>query len=167
MTLLDGLKGVLAQYASGTASPQDADAHFSQVAQSADAGTLASGIAAMLRSDQTPPFSQLIGQLFASGSLEQKAGMLSTLLSSATPEQRARLSALIPGLGSGTTQVSSAQAGGVPPDAVSSLAHTIEQQSPAIVDKMSGFYAQHPTLVKTLGTAAMMIAMRRIAEHHR
>ena len=31
---------------------------------------------------------------------------------------------------------------------------------------MSSFYAQHPTLVKTLGTAAMMIAMRKIAEQH-
>jgi len=31
---------------------------------------------------------------------------------------------------------------------------------------MSGLYAAHPTLVKTLGTAAMMIALCKIAERH-
>jgi len=31
---------------------------------------------------------------------------------------------------------------------------------------MSALYAAHPTLVKTLGSAAMMIAMRKIAERH-
>jgi hypothetical protein len=31
---------------------------------------------------------------------------------------------------------------------------------------MSTLYAAHPTLVKTLGTAAMMIAMREIAQRH-
>jgi hypothetical protein len=54
--LLDQLKNVLAQYTSGTASPQDADKHFQQVAQAADPSTLAQGIAAVMHSDETPPF---------------------------------------------------------------------------------------------------------------
>jgi hypothetical protein len=29
-----------------------------------------------------------------------------------------------------------------------------------LIDQMSQFYAQHPALVKTLGTAALMVAMR-------
>jgi hypothetical protein len=36
MSLLDQLKHVLSQYTSDTASPQDADKHFQQVAQAAD-----------------------------------------------------------------------------------------------------------------------------------
>ena len=68
MALLDNLKNLLGQYTSGTASEQDAAAHFQQVAQSADPGTLAQGIAAAMRSDQTPPFNELVAQLFANGS---------------------------------------------------------------------------------------------------
>ena len=42
----------------------------------------------------------------------------------------------------------------------------VEQHDGGIVDKMSALYAAHPTLVKTLGSAATMIAMRKIAERH-
>ncbi len=166
MPLMDSLRNMLAQYASGTASPQDAEAHFHQVAQTADTGTLAGGIAAAMRSDQTPPFAQLVSQLFANGSTDQKAGMLNALLSAVSPEQRAHLAALLPGVGGGGAVVSGGQASSVSPDAVAAVAQTAEQHNPAIVDTMSNFYAQHPTLVKTLGTAAMMIAMRKIAERH-
>jgi len=164
MGLLDNLTGVLAQYAGGATPAGDAGAHFQQVAQSVDAGTLAQGISAVMRSDQTPPFAQLVSQLFASGSGDQKMSMLNTLLSSVTPEQRAQLAGLIPGLGAAAS-VSSAQAAAVSPSAVQSLAQHVEQHDAGIVDKMSTVYAAHPTLVKTLGTAAMMIAMRKIAEH--
>src|SRR5215467_11906025 len=99
MGLFDDVKGMLAQYASGTAPSGDAGAHFQQVAQSVDTGTLAQGIAAAMRSNDTPPFAQMVSQLFASGSTDQKAAMLNTLLASASPEQRAQLSSLIPGLG--------------------------------------------------------------------
>jgi hypothetical protein len=166
MALFDDLKGVLTQYASGAAPSGDAGAHFQQVAQSVDAGTLAQGIAAAMRSDQTPPFAQLVSQLFASGSGDQKMAMLNMLLSQVSPEQRAQLAGLIPGLGSGAA-VTSGQATTVSPSAVQALAQRVEQHDPGIVDKMSALYAAHPTLVKTLGTAAMMIAMRKIAEQHR
>ena len=165
MGLLDNLKGVIAQYASGSAPAGDPSAHFDQIAQSVDSGVLAQGIAAAMRSDQTPPFAQLASQLFASGSGEQKMAMINTLLSSASPEQRAQLSELIPGLGA-TSSVTSAQAAGVSPTALQTLAQNVEQHDGGIVDKMSALYAAHPTLVKTLGTAAMMIAMRKIAERH-
>ena len=165
MGLLDDMKGLLTQYASGATPSGDAGAHFQQAAQSVDSGTLAQGIAAAMRSDQTPPFAQLVSQLFASGSGDQKLAMLNTLLSNVSPEQRAQLTALVPGLGSGAA-VTSEQAATVSPAALQSLAQRVEQHNPGIVDKMSSLYAAHPTLVKTLGTAAMMIAMRKIAEHH-
>ena len=165
MGLLDNLTGMLSQYASGAPPAGDAGAHFEQVAQSVDSGTIAQGIAAALRSDQTPPFAQLASQLFASGNGDQKMAMINTLLSSASPEQRAQLSALIPGLG-GAASVTNAQAAAVTPAALQTLAQHVEQHDSGIVDKMSALYAAHPTLVKTLGSAAMMIAMRKIAERH-
>jgi hypothetical protein len=118
-----------------------------------------------MRSDQTPPFAQLVSQLFASGSTDQKTAMLNTLLASVPPEHRAQLATLIPGVGTNAS-VTSDQVAAVTPTAVQTLAQRVEQHDAGIVDKMSSVYAAHPTLVKTLGTAAMMIAMRKIAERH-
>jgi hypothetical protein len=161
MGLLDDVKDMLGQYASGAAPSGDAAAHFQQVARSVDAGTLAQGISAVMRSDDTPPFAQLVSQLFASGSGDQKMAMLNTLLLSVTPSDRAQLSSLIPGLAA-VSSATAAQA--ISPDAVQQLAEHVEQRDPGIVEKMSALYAAHPTLVKTLGSAAMMIAMRAIAQ---
>lgn len=165
MGLLDNMKGLLNQYAPGSAPSGDAGEHFQQVAQSVDSGTLAQGIAAAMRSDQTPPFAQLVSQLFASGSTDQKTAMLNTLLSSVPPERRAQLATLMPGVGTNAS-VTGDQVAAVSPTAVQTLAQRVEQHDAGIVDKMSSVYAAHPTLVKTLGTAAMVIAMRKIAERH-
>jgi hypothetical protein len=163
MGIFDGVKDLLSQYASGTAPAGDAAGHFDQVTQSVDQGTLAQGVTAAIRSDQTPPFAQIASQLFASGSAEQKLAMLNTLVSSITPEQRAQLSQWIPGLGSGAS-ITPGQAAVVPPEAVETIARHAETHNPTIVERMSDLYAAHPTLVKTLGSAAMMIAMRTIAQ---
>jgi len=166
MGLLDDVKGMLSQYATNAAPAGDAGAHFQQVAQSVDSGTLAQGIAAAMRSDETPPFAQMVSQLFASGSSDQKMAMLNMLLSSVSPEQRAQLSSLIPDLGAVSATTGTATASTISPAAVQTLAQHVEQHDAGIVDKMSALYAAHPTLVKTLGSAAMIIAMRKIAERH-
>ncbi len=167
MAVLDDVKELLKQYAGGAAPAGDVGSHFQQVAQSVDSGTLTQGIAAVIRSDNTPPFSQIISQLFASGSGEQRTAMLNTLLSAVPSEQRAQISTLIPGLGP-VLGGGSAQAGAnVSPAAVQKLAQHVEQNDASIVDKMSAFYAGHPALVKTLGSAAMMIAMRTMAKRQR
>jgi len=165
MPLLDELKDLLEQYGSGAAPTGDAGAHFQQAAQSVDSGTLAQGIAAAMRSDQTPPFAQMVSQLFSSGSSDQKMAMLNTLLSAVGPEQRSQLASLIPGFG-GASSVTRDQAATVPPSAIQSLAQHAERRDSGIVDKMSSLYAAHPALVKTLGAAAMTIAMRKIAERN-
>jgi hypothetical protein len=162
MTLFDALKGALAQYASGSLSRQDAEQHFQQAAQATDHATLAQGISEAMRSDQTPPFGELVGQLFSNASPEQKAGMLNALLAAAPASLRSQLSGLVPGASAGAP-VAPAEASAVSASAISSMAQKVEQHNPAVVDQLSGFYAQHPTLVKTLGTAAMMIALRSIA----
>ena len=164
MGLLDEVSGMLTQYATGSAPAGDTAAHFDQMAQSVDPSTIAKGIAAAMRSSDTPPFAQMVSNLFANGSADQKMAMLGTLLSSISPEQRAHLSALIPGLANVASGTSSPN--GLPPSAVQALAEKVEQHDPGIIEKMSDLYAAHPTLVKALGSAAMMIAMRKIAQHH-
>jgi hypothetical protein len=164
MGLLDSMKDMLAQYTAGAAAG-NAEADFQKLAQSADAGTLAHGIEAVIRSDQTPPFAQIVSQLFANATPDQKAGMLKALLSELPPEQQAQLSAM---LGGGSSSGSSSPGASAMPsnDTIASMAQRAEQSGPGVIQAMSNFYAQHPTLVKTLGTTAMVIAMRKIAEGH-
>jgi hypothetical protein len=160
MGLFDELKGVAAQYTGGGAPVGNPSEHFDQLSKTVDSSTLAQGIAAAMRSDQTPPFAQLASQLFSNGSGDQKASMLNAILAAAP-----QLSSLIPGLGSGGT-VTPQQATAISPDAVQNLAHQAEQHDPSVIDKLSSVYANHPTLVKTLGTAAMVIAIRKVAEKY-
>ena len=43
------------------------------------------------------------------------------------------------------------------------MAETAKQSDPGIMDRVGGFYAQHPELVKMLGGAALAIALGRMA----
>jgi hypothetical protein len=160
MGLFDEVKGLAEQYAGGNAPTGDPSGHFDQMAKSVDTSTLSQSIAAAMRSDQTPPFAQIVTQMFSNGSSDQKASMLNTILAAAP-----QLSNLIPGLG-GSTSVNPQQASSISPTAVQTMAQQAEQHDPSIVDKMSSVYAAHPTLVKTLGTAAMVIAIRKMAEKY-
>ena len=164
MGILDEMKGVLAQYASGGGSPQTVGAHFDQIAQSGDTGVLAQGISEVFRSSETPPFGNLVGQLFGNASADQKAGMVNALLGAVPADERSKLASLLPGL-SGMGQVTGTQASALTPQAIINAAAQVGTQ-PKVIDQMSQFYAQHPALVKTLGTAALMVAMRRMAARH-
>ena len=165
MGLLEDVRTLVTHYVSQGGSPQDVAANFSHVVDSTDAASLSPGIAEALRSGETPPFAQMVSQLFANASPDQKASMLNALLGSASPELQATLRSLIPGAAT-TATISRTHAENVSPDVVTTLAEKVEQHNPGVIDRMGAFYAQHPTLVKTLGSAAMMIAMRKLAERH-
>jgi hypothetical protein len=165
------LNGLLQKYLGAGATPPATDApdHFHQVAQSAPPDVVSHGLAEAFRSDQTPPFGQMVGQLFAQGSPDQKVGMLKQLLGSLSP---AALTALagggaLGGLAAGSSvtpaAISPQQASQLTPVQVEQIAAHAEQQNPSVIDTMSNFYAQHSTLVKTLGGAALTIALGKIA----
>ncbi len=162
MGLLDEVKGVLAQYAQGSSPSGDPDAHFDQVTRGVSGASLEQAVAAAFRSDQTPPFAQMVSQLFSSASPEQRASMLNALLAAAPESIRSQLGPAIAGAASVSTQ----QVSGVSPETVQNIARQVEQHDPSVVDKLSAVYAEHPTLVKALGTTAMIVAMRKIAQNY-
>jgi hypothetical protein len=171
MGLMDQLSDVLKQYSGGPAQvPSNVNQHFDQVAQAAPQGSLAEGIAAAFRSDQTPAFGQMLGGLFGQSNGEQKAGMLNQLLASAGPSVLASLAggagagALSSLLTGGAQTITPQQAQQVSPEVVQQLAAHAEKSDPSIIDKASSFYAQHPGLVKTLGGAALSIALAKVAQ---
>ena len=171
MGILDSLNDVLKNYSTGQSQNSETAAeHFDQVAQAAPNNVVAEGLAAAFRSDQTPAFGNLIGSLFSRSSGEQKAGILNHLLASIGPGVLAQVagSTLSTRLLAGTgQQVTPDQAQAIPAEVVQQLATHAEKADPSIVDKASAFYAQHPTLVKTLGGAALSIALAKLAERQR
>jgi len=168
MSWLDQVSTTLRQY-TGTEEEQPGPHNdFPQVAAVAPKAAGASGLAEAFRSDQTPPFAHLVSRLFRQSSSEQKAGLLNHLLSSTGPGLLGGIGGgAFPGLAAllspGNRQITPEEAQGVSPEAVQEIAAHAEKQDPTVVESISRFYADHPTLVKTLGAAAMTIAIRKIA----
>lgn len=171
------LGSLLTQF-TGTGTPATAPEHFEQVAQAAPPDLLRQGLSAMFHSDQTPPFGQMAGQLFGQANPNQQAGMLNQLLGSMGPSVLASLAGGVGGgalggllgqltkVGGTPTPITPEQASTLTPDQVQQIASHAEQHSPGIVDKMSGFYAEHPGLIKTLGGAVLTVALAKMAQSH-
>lgn len=173
MSWMDQIANVLGNYAQAGAAPNESEVvnHFNQVAQAAPPNDLAGGIASMFRSNQTPPFGQLVGQLFGNSNGSQRANLLNTLLAggggAGMLSQIAQAAGIsIPATG-GAPQITPEQAAQIPPQAVQQAAEHAERHDPSIVDRVSQVYAEHPMLVQTLGTLAMSMAMSHLANRRR
>lgn len=161
---------LLKQYASGLdTDPAKAEDDFAQVAQHAPSTAVASGVTEAFRSDQTPPFAQMVGQLFGRSDPNQRAGLLNQLLAHVSPAMLTSLAGSIGGfLNQGSQpQVTPQQAEQITPAQVEEIAVTAEQHNPGIVDRVGAFYAEHPTLVKALGGIALAIVMNKMAASNR
>jgi hypothetical protein len=169
------LGNLLQQYASqNPANPQQAENDFDQVAQAAPRGDLAQGVSEAFRSDQTPPFPQMLGQMFGQSNSGQQAGMLNQLLGGIGPGVLASLAGGALGnlgnlFGGGNNntqapQISPEQASQMTPEQVQQIAEKAEQDNPGIMDRMGEFYAEHPQLVKGLGGAALALVLGRMAQ---
>ena len=159
-----GLLDILTQALAGGAVTPD---HFEQASQHTTPDVLGGALAAAFRSDQTPAFGDMVGQLFGQSSGAQQAGALNQILASLGPAALSGVAGGVLGrmLAPGATQLSPAQASQLSPDQVSQIAAHAEAQQPGIIDQMGRFYADHPTLVKTVGGAALAIAMAKLKEH--
>ncbi|AXK72186.1 hypothetical protein DWG18_07750 [Lysobacter sp. TY2-98] len=133
--------------------PPEARQQVEQIVQQAPPQALSAGLQDAFNSDQTPPFAQMVGQLFGHANEQQKSGILGALLG---------------GLGGASHPV--VQQAGIDPNAparatpqqVEQIAQQAQQQNPGIVGQMSQFYAQHPTLVKSLGGMALAVMLGRM-----
>ncbi|GAB2859235.1 hypothetical protein GCM10027277_29650 [Pseudoduganella ginsengisoli] len=126
---------LLPQYVGGLAAadPAQAERDFGTVAQHAPSSAMAQGITEALRSDQTPPFAQMVSQLFGRSDPTQRAGMLNQLLSHVSPAMLASLAGTIGNfLSQGSQpQVTPQQANAIIPAQLSALSVPPPPQSPA------------------------------------
>ena len=133
--------------------PPEARQQVERIVQQAPPQELSAGLQDAFNSDRTPPFAQMVGQLFGDADEQQKGGILGTLLGA---------------LGGARNPV--VQQAGIDPDAparatpqqVEQIAQQAERENPGIVGQMSEFYAQHPTLVKSLGGMALALVLGRM-----
>ena len=165
---IPGLTDLLQRYtnASATNPPASVTQDFQQAAQSAPSSQVASGLADAFRSDQTPPFGQMVAGLFGQSNDQQRAGILNQLIAAAGTG--ALSSGALGGLagmlgGGGQSQVTPEQARNVSPQAVQDLAEHAHRNDPSIIDQASNFYAQHTSLVQGLGAGALALIMSRMS----
>ena len=168
-----GFLDILKQYAEPNAvNSATSAAHFDQVAQSAPPELVGNGVAAAFRSDQTPPFADMVGRLFGQSNGQQQAGVLNQLLGSLNP-------AMLSGLGGGALGrllggaggtappvITPAQASQLTPEQVQEIAAHAEKQDPGIVDRLGSFYGQHPDVVKGLGGMALAVILGKMASRN-
>ncbi len=164
---LSDLVGMLQQYAGGASSTANPEQDFDHVAQNASQDHLAGGLAGAFRSDATPPFGQMIGSLFSNSNGQQRAGILNHLLSAVGPGAAGGMLGGLLGGQQGSGQITPEQAQQVSPEAVHDLAQQAEKTNPSIIETASNFYAQHPTLVKSLGTVALASVLSNMTRNAR
>lgn len=143
------------------AAPENAHQDFQQAAQHAPQDVVASGLSQAFRSDRTPPFPEMVSNLFVRSDPNQKAGLLERLLGGIGPGALAGMPALSGMLGGGG-HINPQLASQVSPDQVQQLASHAEKQNPSVVDQVSSFYAEHPQVVKALGGLALTIALQHM-----
>jgi len=154
-----------------TPSPNAPDgqvhAQFDQMARTAPPSAIAEGLTHAFNSDQTPPFQEMLANLFMNSNPEQKAGILQRLAQTLGPQgvKQAMGGNVTPDLASG--QISPQQAQQIPPQAVQTMAYEAQKKDPTVVQRASEFYAQHPTLVKAIGVGALALLVSRMTAGRR
>jgi hypothetical protein len=172
MDFMNQIGGLLQKYAGMQAAqaPDTAQDDFDQLTNSVPRSTLTEGIAEAFRSNQTPPFEQMLGQIFGNSGGQQRASIINTLIATLGPQlvaqflNRGGASGLAGLLNSGQNHLTPEQAEQIPAETVQEIATIAEKKDPSVIDRISDFYAEHPTLVKTLGAAALTVALSKIAE---
>lgn len=161
---------ILKQYAD---RPTDTETDFDEVARQVSPDVLGSGITQAFRSDQTPPFQDMLGSLFGGSNSQQRAGLLNQLIRTLGPTLLSgmaggALGRLLQGArGSAAPEVTASDADQVTAEQMQQIGAAAEKQDPTILDKVGAYYAQHPEVVKVLGGAALAIALGQMATRNK
>jgi hypothetical protein len=153
MSLFDELGDLFKRVKTGSAPEGEVNEAYDRVAGAVPSESLADGLSHAFKSDETPPFEQMVSALFDRSTPEQRADFVNHLISVIGPAGVANA-------------LSTAGIGGesptIAPEMLQGLARQAAAKDPSIIDKAARFYSQHPTLVKSLGVAALAVLMRRV-----
>jgi hypothetical protein len=159
-----GVMDILKMYADRPTSTED---DFDEVARQVPPEVLGSGITEALESRQTPPFADMVQQLFGRSSPQLKSDLLGRLVRAAGPAVLAKI------IGGALTNARSTSPGAatalpdadtVTPDQVREIAEEAKRSDPGVLGQVSEMYAKHPETFKVLGGAALAIALGQMAK---
>jgi hypothetical protein len=154
MSLLDSIGDLLKRATKGEASEGEVHAAYDQLAGAVPPDALADGLSHTFKSDQSPPFEDMVSGLFDKSSPEQRADFVNHLLAVLGP---AGVAQALDAAG-----IKGGSPGQISPAAMQGLARQAAAKDPSIIDRAASFYAQHPTLVKSIGVGALALLMNRI-----
>jgi hypothetical protein len=166
------VSSVLQQYAAetGVYSIKKVEEDFVQVTQQVPTEQVISGLSEAIRSEQTPPFDQMVGQSFEQGDPQQRAGMLNHLLDGASPTvvntlvQNGVPQAALQSIEGQENAVTPELAEQLHPGLVQQVAFDAQQENPDVIDRISNLYAENPDLARTLDGGTLSVALTKIAE---
>jgi hypothetical protein len=152
--------------------PPEVEHDFDEVAHEAGPDAIQDGIAEAFRSEDTPPFEEMVAQLFDRSEPRVRAGLLDNLLAGLSPtphvgSSRGALADVWKRYVAGA-RVDPDRAAAVDRDDVQQVARQARKQNPGVLERVSRFYARHPEIVRSLGNVAMSIALGKMARrtHH-
>lgn len=165
-----GLMDVLGRYAENpNRPPPQVFEDFDSVAREAPEDDIGDGLEEAFRSEATPPFEQMVGQLFDRSGPEERVGLLNEILGSLGGGTGGALASGALGglLRNAGSQISPRDTRTIPVSEVEAATAQAARENPSLISTLSRFYARHPQLVHNLGNAALAIAMGRMARRRR
>ncbi|MDQ2870083.1 MAG: hypothetical protein M3S32_05030 [Acidobacteriota bacterium] len=160
MAIVDQIGNILSQYTGNSTPDRDqARAHYDEIANAYPQEELASVIGPAVGQLDTPHLERKIEQSAEQMTPSQRGSFLGTLLGGLG--SGANLTGILGSLGA-SPSVAADPATATPQD-VARVATYAKENQPDLFHKAMGFYAQHPTLVKVLGTMAIASIARNLS----
>jgi hypothetical protein len=160
-TFLDRIGGLLDQYANGqgAATREEAQEHYDQIAQHVPPDVLRGTIGPAIGGLEGEQVEDRIRRSASRMTPEQRGGMLSQLLGGLAGAGGLR--EVLGRIGVDPSVASNPQAAS--PQDVAKVAAYAKDERPDLFHKAMEFYAEHPVLVKTMGTLAVAAIAKRLA----
>lgn len=128
---------------------------------------IAHGIASALRDSDTPPFSQMVSQLFFHSDSNLRTQLLNLLLDNVSPAMLTALSGSIGDLftQNGHPSLTPEQVADIAPPQVAEIAAVAEQHNVGIIERVATLFAQYPAIFNALDSNTLKTALGKMAEH--
>lgn len=163
--------GTLLQQHAGHVTAADPDGvgqAFRHVVGEQPHASVALGIAAALRAAETPPFAQMVNQLYVHSDESLRTDLVNLLLDDVSP---AMLTALAGSIGdlmgqNGHPRLTAEQVAEIAPAQVAEIAAVAEQHNPGILDRVATLFAKQHDVFGALDSATLKVALSHMAQLH-
>jgi|GEM_PF-1943836 len=162
MSFMDQIGSLLNQYGGGggATSREEARQHYDQIASAVPPDLLGSVIGPALASLGSDQVRERVYNSATEMTPQQRGGFLGTLLNGLS-SSGVDIGAMLGRLGIGEDVAKNPES--ATPEDVAKVATEAQQTAPSIFEQAMKFFADHPTLVKVLGTMAIAAIAKKLS----